>query len=87
VDGTDVTAAGDRVAPRRADEVASADDVDETFAAMMISHHEGAVAMAEAALGRAQHEELRQLAREIIEAQKRELEIMRRHAQQAHSGG
>ena len=70
-----------------ADEVASAEDVDSRFASMMIPHHEGAVAMAEAALERAQHEELKQLSRAIIEAQEREIEIMRRHAQEAHHGG
>jgi uncharacterized protein (DUF305 family) len=70
-----------------ADEVAGAADVDAAFAAMMIPHHDGAVAMAEAALERAEHEELRRLAAEIIDAQEREIEIMREHAEGVHHGG
>jgi uncharacterized protein (DUF305 family) len=63
-----------------ADDVAGADDVDATFAAMMIPHHEGAIAMAEAARERGQHDELTELADAIIEAQEREIGIMEEHA-------
>jgi uncharacterized protein (DUF305 family) len=49
---------------------------DETFLAAMIEHHEGAVDMAEIALERAEHEELRQVAQEIIDAQEAEIEQM-----------
>ena len=63
-----------------ADEVAGADDVDATFAAMMIPHHEGAIAMAEAARERGQHDEVKELADAIIEAQEREIGIMDKHA-------
>ena len=42
-----------------ADEIAGAIDVDAKFAEMMIPHHEGAVAMAEAAKARGQHEEVK----------------------------
>jgi uncharacterized protein (DUF305 family) len=69
-----------------ADEVASADDVDATFAALMIPHHEGAIAMAEAATRRAQHDELRDLASRIIGAQEREIELMEPHASGEHHG-
>jgi uncharacterized protein (DUF305 family) len=64
--------------------LASAEDVDATFAAMMIDHHEGAVTMARLALGRAGHEEIRQLSEEIIAAQEDEIGVMRRHAGMHH---
>lgn len=63
-----------------ADEVADAEDVDATFAEMMIPHHEGAIAMAEQAAERGQHEEVKDLAAAIIAAQKREIGIMDKHA-------
>jgi uncharacterized protein (DUF305 family) len=63
-----------------ADEVVDAVDVDATFAEMMIPHHEGAIAMAEQAAARGQHEEVRDLAAAIIAAQKREIGIMEEHA-------
>ena len=67
-----------------ADEVAGAVDVDATFAQMMIPHHEGAIAMAEAARERAQHEEVKDLAEAIIDAQEREIGIMEKHATGEH---
>lgn len=63
-----------------ADEVADAADVDAMFAEMMIPHHEGAIAMAEAARERGQHDEVKELADAIIEAQEREIGIMEKHA-------
>ena len=69
-----------------ADEVAGAMDVDAKFAEMMIAHHEGAIAMAEKAEERAQHEEVRNLAQAIVEAQQREIKIMRKHASGEHHG-
>lgn len=54
------------------------------FAQMMIPHHEGAVAMAEAARERAEHDEIKELAEAIIAAQEREIEIMRPHAGGQH---
>jgi uncharacterized protein (DUF305 family) len=69
-----------------ADEVAGAVDVDQKFAAMMIPHHEGAIAMAEAAKERGQHEEVKELADAIIEAQEREIGIMEKHASGEHHG-
>jgi uncharacterized protein (DUF305 family) len=67
-----------------ADEVAGAADVDATFAEMMIAHHEGAIAMAEAAEERGQHEEVKELAGAIIDAQEREIGIMEKHAAGEH---
>ena len=61
-------------------EIEGADDVDQAFAAAMIPHHEGAIRMAELALERGQHEEIRKLAEEIISAQQREIEILEPHA-------
>jgi len=69
-----------------ADEVAGAVDVDQKFAEMMIPHHDGAIAMAEAAKERAQHEEVKDLAEAIIEAQEREIGIMEEHASGEHHG-
>ena len=69
-----------------ADEVAGAVDVDAKFAEMMIGHHDGAIAMAEAARERGQHEEVKDLAEAIIEAQEREIGIMEKHASGEHHG-
>lgn len=52
-------------------------DFDHAFIDEMIVHHEGAVVMAEAALERADREEVKALAREIINAQTREIAMMR----------
>jgi uncharacterized protein (DUF305 family) len=69
-----------------ADEAAGAVEVDATFAEMMIAHHDGAIAMAEAAEDRGQHEEVKELAAAIIDAQQREIEIMEKHASGEHHG-
>jgi uncharacterized protein (DUF305 family) len=69
-----------------ADEVAGAIDVDAKFAEMMIPHHEGAIAMAEAAKERGQHDEVRDLAEAIIDAQEREIGILEEHASGEHHG-
>lgn len=53
-------------------------DVDHDFAAMMIPHHQGAIEMARAELKYGRNEELRQLARNIVAQQEREISIMRR---------
>lgn len=65
-------------------DLSSADDVDRTFAEMMIGHHKGAIRMAELAQERAGHDEIEQLAGEIIVAQQREIDIMERHAEGMH---
>jgi uncharacterized protein (DUF305 family) len=49
---------------------------DQHFIVMMIPHHEDAVAMADLALSRAQHPELKTLARSIKTAQTREIQEM-----------
>jgi len=51
-------------------------DIDQHFIIMMIPHHQGAVDMAELALTRTQHPELKQLAEAIIRDQNREIEQM-----------
>lgn len=47
--------------------------IDRAFIDMMVPHHESAVAMAEIALERAEHPELRELAQDIIDAQSAEI--------------
>ena len=47
------------------------------FIDAMIPHHEGAVEMAEVALKNAEHEEVRQLAEDIVSTQRAEIELLR----------
>jgi len=54
---------------------------DQRFIDAMIPHHEGAIAMAEAALGKSQHGEIRTMAQAIIDAQKAEIAQMRQWKQ------
>lgn len=54
-------------------EDAQANGVDRAFAEQMIPHHQGAVEMAQMALERAEHPELRELAEQIISSQKAEI--------------
>jgi uncharacterized protein (DUF305 family) len=69
-----------------ADELMGSTDVDRDFAQMMITHHQGAIDMAELAKERAEHDELKELADAIIEAQEREIDVMRPHASGEHHG-
>lgn len=55
---------------------ADADAVDAAFIRQMIPHHQGAVAMAEIAERRAEHDEIKQLAAAITTAQERELKTL-----------
>lgn len=55
-------------------------DVNTDFAQLMITHHQGAIQMAKLVADRAEHDELKVLAEAIINAQEREIEIMRPHA-------
>jgi uncharacterized protein (DUF305 family) len=50
---------------------------DERFIDAMVPHHQGAVEMAEVALENAQHQEIRTLSRDIISAQKAEIERLK----------
>lgn len=52
------------------------DEFDENFVAMMIAHHQGAIDMAEHALKNAKHDEVKQLAQDIIKAQSQEIDMM-----------
>lgn len=53
------------------------DEFDQAFISEMIEHHEGAVNMASAALSSAKHQEIKDLAKSIIEEQTKEIDQMR----------
>lgn len=53
------------------------DDFDENFVAMMIAHHQGAIDMAKLAETRAKHDEVKQLSKDIIVAQTKEIADMK----------
>jgi len=55
---------------------------DQRFIVMMIPHHEGAIAMADLALTRAQHPEIKQLAQNIQKSQSQEIQEMQTWYQQ-----
>ncbi len=65
-----------------ASELRGAKPFDAKFIEMMIPHHEGAVAMAKLELRDGRNAELKELSRDIITAQEREIAAMR-----AHRGG
>ncbi len=52
-------------------------DVDRDFVAMMIPHHESAIAMAKAELRYGKNEQLRRMAQEIVVTQQQEIVAMR----------
>jgi len=58
-------------------DIAPSGDVDRDFSAMMIPHHRGAIAMAQAELRYGRNESLRRLAQEIIVDQQQEIAVMR----------
>jgi len=62
------------------DALQASGDVDTDFAQMMITHHQGAIAMAELARENAEHQEIEDLAETIIESQEAEIEVLRRHS-------
>lgn len=66
--------------------LASEQDVDAAFAAMMIDHHNGAIAMARMAGEKATREEIRNLAVGIIAKQQAEMDLMEEHAAGQHAG-
>jgi len=53
------------------------DEFDKAFLSEMIEHHQGAVGMATAALSDAKHQEIKDLAKSIIDAQNKEIEQMK----------
>ena len=59
----------------------SGTEFDLMFIQMMLPHHEGALAMSRDALERAQHQEIKDLAQRIIDAQRREIEMMKQWQQ------
>lgn len=58
-------------------------DADVDFAAMMVPHHEGAIAMARAELRYGKNAQLRRLAQEMIVTQGQEIAVMRMAAPEA----
>jgi uncharacterized protein (DUF305 family) len=52
-------------------------DPDKDFVMMMIPHHEGAIAMAEAEMSHGDHLELKKMALKIITDQKKEIDELR----------
>lgn len=52
------------------------DEFDKAFITSMIDHHEGAIEMAKLADKQAKHEEIKQMARDILDAQSREIDTM-----------
>ena len=55
---------------------ATGKEFDLMFIDMMTPHHEGAVVMAKEALTKAEHSEIKKLARQIIDAQEKEIAQM-----------
>lgn len=77
----------DEMGMQHVPDFSAVDDVDQAFASMMIEHHQSAVQMANLALERAQHPETKKLAKAIIEAQEREIDVMEPHAGGMHHAG
>jgi uncharacterized protein (DUF305 family) len=55
-------------------------DVDKDFAALMIPHHQGAIDMAKIEITEGKNEELKTLARSILDSQAKEIEVLKKHA-------
>lgn len=53
------------------------DEFDKTFISGMIEHHQGAVDMASLAKEQAKHDEIKQMADDIISAQTKEIDMMK----------
>lgn len=52
------------------------DDFDKNFLAMMIAHHQGAIDMAKLAEKNAKHQEVKDLSKDILSAQSKEIDEM-----------
>lgn len=63
-----------------AEVLADSSDVNTDFAQLMITHHQGAIELARLAEDRAEHDELKDLAKAIVSAQEREIKVMQPHA-------
>ena len=59
------------------DSMKSGKAYDSMFIDMMIPHHQGAIQMAQDALGKAVHQEVKTLARQIIDKQQKEIDQMK----------
>ena len=66
---------------------ADGNGVDSAFVAEMVPHHESAVQMAEVAQQRGEHDEIKELAGEIIESQNAEIQAMNGLAKQFDEAG
>jgi uncharacterized protein (DUF305 family) len=60
---------------------------DERFIDAMVPHHQGAIEMAQVALENAEHDEIKQLAENIVSAQQREIEQMKQWREQWYPQG
>jgi uncharacterized protein (DUF305 family) len=58
-------------------EIGPMGDVDRDFVAMMVPHHEGAIAMAVAVLRYGHNDKIKRLAQEIVVTQQQEISAMR----------
>lgn len=66
----------------------SGDDFDKAFVSGMIDHHQGAIDMARMAAKQAKHQEVKDLSRAIIDAQQKEIGMMKQwQAKWGYSGG
>ncbi len=54
------------------------DNYDKAFIEMMIAHHQGAIDMAKLSATRAKHDEVKKLSQEVITAQEKEINDMKR---------
>lgn len=62
-------------------------DFDAMFIDMMVPHHERAVAMSRDAIGKAEHQEIKTLAQQIIDAQPKEIDQMKKWRAALGKGG
>ena len=67
-------------------QLADADPFDRAFIDNMIPHHESAIAMAEVALQKSKNPEIKGIAGDIVSAQKREIEEMKRWRKEWYPG-
>jgi uncharacterized protein (DUF305 family) len=59
-------------------------DVDKDFAILMIPHHQGAIDMAKIELKHGKNEELRKMARAIMDSQAKEIVVLKKHTGMDH---